>query len=185
MRTNGRRVWSLFGGAQLVAGSLRVVLLVLAVSGAGQCSLEPPPAWGLAWVTVYTLRAKELQVGLASIMDPNTLYVHLGLRDDVEIRLLPILVLAQNVPNVGGKLHASLTPELNFAVPPASITGRTREALSCTFAGYSGFPSVRPPPCTQAAGGNWPSLRVGGVKKSYTQLPMGPSALGSLSLRRP
>lgn len=126
--------------AQLVAGSLRVVLLVLAVSGAGQCSLEPPPAWGLAWVTVYTLRAKELQVGLASIMDPNTLYVHLGLRDDVEIRLLPMLVLAQNVPNVGGKLHASLTPELNFAVPPHVYYWTNSGSFELHIGGVLGIP---------------------------------------------
>lgn len=118
MRSNERRVGNLFRGAQFVGSFLGAVLaIVLAVSGAGQGFLEAPPTWGLAWPTVYTLRANELQVGFSSVTDPNTLYVNLGVRNDIQVGIFPMLLVAGSVPNVGGKLHVSLHSELDLGVP--------------------------------------------------------------------
>lgn len=52
--------------------ALGVVALVV-VLGAAQGFQEAPPTWGLARETAYTLRARELQIGVVSVGVPPSL----------------------------------------------------------------------------------------------------------------
>lgn len=121
MRSMRTQVRGLGGGTPVTGTPLlsgvAALLILLGVLCAGQGFQEAPPTWGLGWPTVYTLRTNELQVGFSSITDPNSLYVNLGVRSDLQVGFSPMLLLAQRIPNVGGKLRVSLTPELDFALP--------------------------------------------------------------------
>lgn len=113
-------VWSKIKNMLFCSGSMLLkvgVFVILAgASCAGQGLVDAPPTLGLAWPTVYTLRAKEVQLGLLSITDPNSLYVNLGVKRDLQVGLFPVLLFTQQVFNIGGKLRVSLSPEVDVAL---------------------------------------------------------------------
>ncbi len=97
--------------------SLAIGLLAVVVApGAAQGFQEVPPTWGLAGSTAYTLRARELQLGVVSVTDPMSLYVNYGITSDLQVGLWPIYALRGSF-NVGGKFRFGLSPDLEMALP--------------------------------------------------------------------
>jgi len=92
------------------------LLVAVGASGAAQGFPDVPPTWGLARPTAYTLRARELQIGVVSVTDPTSLYVNYGITPDLQVGLSPIVAL-RGTFNVGGKFAFSLGPDLQMALP--------------------------------------------------------------------
>lgn len=84
---------------------------------------EAPPTWGLARPTAYTLRARELQIGVVSVTDSTSLYVNYGITRDLQVGMSPIYALRGSF-NVGGKFAFSLGPDLAMALPDRSAWGQ-------------------------------------------------------------
>ncbi len=92
------------------------LLVAVGASGAAQGFHDVPPTWGLARPTAYTLRARELQIGVVSVTEPASLYVNYGITSDLQVGLWPIAAL-RGTFNVGGKFAFSLGPDLKMALP--------------------------------------------------------------------
>ena len=87
-----------------------------ALCAVGQGFSDVPPTWGLARPTAYTLRARELQIGVVSVTEPASMYVNYGITSALQVGLWPIVAL-RGLFNVGGKFGFSLGPDLKMALP--------------------------------------------------------------------
>jgi len=107
-------------GQVLACAGMAAALLVAFISACGWAApfSEAPPTMGLARPTAHTLRAGDLQIGMATVLSPLNLHLDYGVTDNVQVGVLP-LILVMGFPNIGAKFGFSLDDRVSVAIPVA------------------------------------------------------------------